>query len=392
MKKLSLFLIVLLCISLFACQSPKDPEPTEAVAPSGEAVMPLPDDDGDGNPDVPAECAAVIYLSINPEVALFVDGSDRVITAEFLNEDAQKAYGDLKLAGLSYSECTGMIIEAAIEKQYLKADGEVKVEVSVLSEGTESAKISQAVEEKVQEVVAKEELKVTVYKEDVKEPGKIICWSCLGSGKCVFCETCAPCELCKGKGMLICEFCNEGYLDCDICHGNTSDVEFITEVVVEDVEYCSICGAKRGTEGVVCPTCKGTGKAPCHMCHGVGRLTCTQCGGRAYGENGEKCSNCDTNGLKDCNECEDGTEPCPVFCDHPGPFLVTRTEEVEKEVENPEFCRACYGQGRNICNVCHGDYAAPCELCSGTGVTPCGMCPTEKGVCEMCHGEGLIDP
>ncbi len=143
------------------------------------------------------------------------------------------------------------------------------------------------------------------------------------------------------------------------------------------------------------------------MCGGKGRLTCTQCGGKAYEpcpKNGvdcsapgcdgsrHKCPNCDENGLKDCNECEDGTEPCSVYCVHPGDCLTTRVEEVEKEVDNPDFCTACGGQGRFLCNVCGGDYVRTCELCAGTGITPCGMCQTEKGVCEMCHGSGMLDP
>ncbi len=403
MKKLCLILVLLLCISLFACQNKTGPASSE-----GESLAPLSDENGDGVPDTPGECAAVIYLTINPEIAVFIDEHERVIGVEYLNDDAKAAYGELKLGGLSYSECAGKIVETAIEKEYLKPDGVVTVEVSALSEKTESAKISETVEKKVQAVASKQELAVTVNTESVKEPGKILCWECLGSGKCVYCDTCGPCEFCRGAGKVICGFCDEGYIECDYCHGNTSDVQFITVTVEEDVEYCLVCGQKRGTEGVVCPTCNGTGRAPCHMCKGVGRLTCTQCNGRAYdpcpsaGSGGcsapgcdgtrHKCPNCDENGLKDCNECEDGTEACSVYCDHPGDMLTTRREEVEKEIDNPEFCVACNGHGIFLCNVCHGNYSATCDLCFGTGITPCGMCPTEKGVCEMCHGKGMIDP
>ncbi|MBR4767398.1 MAG: hypothetical protein IK088_00295 [Lachnospiraceae bacterium] len=404
-KIISLLLSLLLIVSLCACNVQKDPTPSEDY--KGETVYPLPDENGDGNPDVPVNCMAVIYLSINPEIALFIDGQERVIGVEYLNEDARTAYGDLRLGGIPYSECTGRIVEAAIEKQYLKADGKVSVEVSVLSEEIESEKISRAVEEKVREIASKQELQVAVSTADVKEPGRILCWDCLGSGKCIYCDTCGPCEFCKGAGELICEFCDKGHLECNECGGKTSDVRFITVKVTENVDYCLVCGQRRGTEGVVCPTCHGTGRAPCHMCRGAGRLTCTQCGGRAYdpcpsagvdcpypGCDGvrHKCGGCDENGLKDCNECEDGTEPCSVYCVHPGNFITTRTEEVEEEVDNPDFCTACQGQGGFLCNVCNGDYERSCELCSGTGITPCGMCPTEKGVCEMCHGSGFLDP
>jgi len=136
MKKIILLLAILLCLSLIACQAQKDP------ATAGETVTELPDNDGDGNPDTPEKTAAVIYISINPEIALFIDESERVIAVEFLNEDAKAAYGDLKLGGIPYQESTGLIIETAIEKNYLKADGEVTVEVSALSEAIESAKIS----------------------------------------------------------------------------------------------------------------------------------------------------------------------------------------------------------------------------------------------------------
>jgi hypothetical protein len=405
MKKLYLILIALLCIGMLACQGPKEPVQTDA--PTGEAVQPLPDDNGDGVPDVPGECAAVVYLSINPEIALFIDGEEKVVGVEFLNDDAREAYGDLKLGGLSYSDCTEKIIETAIEKQYLKPDGKVAVEVSVLSEGLESAKISQAVEEKVQEVASKQEMTVSVDASDVKEPGRILCWDCLGSGKCKYCETCGPCEVCGGKGALICEFCTEGYNECSICHGTTATEQFITVKVVEDVEYCGVCGHKRSETDVLCPTCKGSGRMPCHMCHGAGDLVCTACHGAApepcpFGGVGchapgcdgkvHNCLTCKGTGRNDCNECEDGTEPCPVICPHPAPSQYTKTEEVEKEIDNPDFCVPCNGQGRLLCNTCHGNYSTPCDACGETGITPCGMCPTEKGVCEMCHGKGMIDP
>ena len=402
MKKICLLLAILLCLSLIACQAKKDPAPTE-----GETVTELPDNDGDGTPDMPEKTAAVIYISINPEIALFIDENDRVLAVEFLNEDAKAAYGDLKLGGIPYQESTGLIIETAIEKNYLKADGEVTVEVSALSEAVESAKISESVEAKVQEVATKQELAVTVNAGDVKEPGRILCWDCLGSGKCIYCESCGPCEVCGGKGAMICEFCTEGYNECSICHGVTATEQFITVKVVEDVEYCGVCMHKRSETDVLCPTCKGSGRMPCHMCKGAGDLLCTACHGaatepcpkggvdcQAPGCDGKvhRCLTCGGDGRKDCNECEDGTEPCPVICPHPAPNQFTRTEEVEKEIDNPDFCVPCNGQGRLLCNTCHGEYSVPCDACGETGVTPCGMCPTEKGVCEMCHGSGMLDP
>ena len=364
MRKMCWILVVLLCLSLVACQGGKDP-----ASSAGEVVYPLPDENGDGNPDVPDECAAVIYLSINPEIALFIDQKDRVIGVEFLNDDARTAYGDLKLGGLSYSECAGKIVETAIEKAYLKENGTVTVEVSPLSEKAESAKITRAVEKKVQEVAQKQELAVTVSSEEVKEPGRLLCWECLGSGKCPYCDTCAPCEVCNGKGALICEFCTEGTIECSRCHGKTATEQFITVKVMEDVEYCTVCGHKRSETDVLCPTCNGTGRVPCHMCKGRGRLTCTQCGGRAYdpcpfagtgcsapGCDGtrHKCPGCDENGLKDCAECEDGTEPCSPTCVHPGGSITTRNEEVEKQIDNPDYCVSCSGEGRLLCNVCQG--------------------------------------
>ena len=234
---------------------------------------------------------------------------------------------------------------------------------------------------------------VSVDASDVKEPGRIICWDCLGSGKCKYCETCGPCEVCGGKGALICEFCTEGYNECSICHGNTATEQFITVKVVEDVEYCGVCGHKRSETDVICPTCNGSGRQPCHMCKGAGRLTCTQCNGnpvepcpfagtggcQAPGCDGSvhRCTNCGGTGLKDCNECEDGTESCPAICPHPAPSQFTKTEEVEKEIDNPEFCVPCNGQGRLLCNTCQGNYSTPCDACGETGLTPCGMCPTE---------------
>ncbi|MCR5336592.1 MAG: hypothetical protein K6E42_08595 [Synergistes sp.] len=420
-KVLSLMTVILLLCSVLTSCSGKTPE--------GETQTGPPDAASDASPDpgvttaapkptgppltatgetnwqaVLKQSAAVVYLTINPELALYVDENNIVICADCLNDDAKEAYSDISFSGKTIDECTKEVIETAIEKEYLTEAKEVKVDIAVLSKSADSAALKEKTQETVSQTAAQHEMTVNVVAAELEQHGKILCDECLGSGKCIYCDTCGPCELCFGKGATFCELCNEGYITCFNCGGNTETEQFITAMVTMEVEYCKACGHKVSETDVTCPACNGTGKNPCHMCGGVGRTFCTECGGKGYGisdKTKEKvaCGRCGGTGLKHCNEC-DGTGyekgECPIYCNHPGDRHEFRTETVETEIDNPNWCPACQGQGKYLCNVCHGHYTDTCPACEGTGITPCGMCTEQgahkKGVCSRCLGSGLIDP
>ena len=376
-------------------------QPTPTLAPTG------PPKTATGEVDKQAvikKSVAVVYLTINPEVALYVDENNIVVYGECLNADAGKAYSDIAFSGKSVDECTKDIIEAAIEQKYLTESKEVKVDIAVLDESADCDAILEKTQETVNETTAEHNITVNVVSSELEEHGKVLCYECHGSGKCIYCDTCAPCEMCFGVGIKYCDWCEEGYQICAECGGNTESEQFITQTVTGEFEFCKACGHLVSETDVTCPACKGTGKNPCHMCGGLGRTFCTECGGTGKKfldktKETVNCERCDGTGKKHCNECDGtGYEPgtCPIYCNHPGDRHEFRTATMEAEVENPNWCPYCRGQGGGICTVCNGSYSDTCPACEGTGITPCGMCTQEgahkKGVCSMCLGTGLIDP
>ena len=349
------------------------------------------------------QSAAVVYLTINPEIALYVDSNNIVIYGDFINDDAKEAYSEINCSGMTIDDCTKNLIEAAIEHEYLTEDKEVKVDIAVIDENFSSETIREKTQTSITETTEQHDITVNIVTEERKDHGKVLCFECYGTGKCIYCDSCPPCEACSGKGYHLCDLCDEGIMTCSHCGGNTESEEYITETVMMDVEYCKVCGHKVSETDVLCPLCNGTGKQPCHMCGGVGRTFCTECSGKGYhitDRDKEKatCGRCSGTGLKHCNEC-DGTGyekyECPAFCNHPGDSHEFRNEAVEIEVNNPNFCTYCQGRGKFTCEGCHGDYSQVCLACEGTGITPCGMCTQEgahqKGVCSICLGTGYIE-
>ncbi|MCR5767466.1 MAG: hypothetical protein K6G45_03125 [Lachnospiraceae bacterium] len=371
------------------------------TAPSGPPLTASGDTDWE---EVLKQSTAVVYLTINPELALYVDSNNFVIYADYLNDDAKEAYSDINFYGKTVDECTKQVVEAAIDKEYLTDAKDVKVDIAVIDEAANSDALKKTTQETVSETAAQHDITVNVVTSELNEQGKILCPECYGSGKCIYCDTCPPCERCGGVGNLICNVCEEGYIICSNCGGNSETEQYITSVVTMDVEYCKVCGYKVSERDHLCPICNGSGKAPCHMCGGKGRTHCTECDGKGYGildKTKEKvaCGRCGGTGLKHCNEC-DGTGyekgDCPIYCNHPGDKHEFRTEEVEMQVDNPNWCPFCQGQGKYPCDACKGNYSETCPVCEGTGITPCGMCMNEgvhqKGVCSMCWGTGYINP
>lgn len=408
-------IIVLACSVLISCsgEAPavETPAPTASVTPEPQptpvktpAPRPVTDTGETDWEAVLERSSAVVYLTINPEVALYVDENNFVICGDCLNDDARDAYSNINFYGATIDECTKLVIEAAIDRNYLTSNKDVKVDVAALNDSADTQAIKKTTRESVNETAAGHNMSVNVVVSDFDGQGKVICFDCDGTGKCVYCDTCPPCAKCRGTGNIVCEFCHEGYLTCSFCNGVTESEQFITEVMETDVEYCKVCGFPTSEKDHICPICHGSGKVPCHMCGGVGRTFCTECNGKGYhildkDNSKSECLRCGGTGLKHCNEC-DGTgyepRPCPVYCDHPGNMHEFRHELAEVQIDNPNWCRYCQGQGTFLCEVCKGDYSSTCDGCEGTGITPCGMCmengPHKKGVCAVCYGEGMITP
>lgn len=140
------------------------------------------------------------------------------------------------------------------------------------------------------------------------------------------------CDSCGGDGVIICEECDGGELECD-CRD----------------EGCEECD---GDGAVMCEKCDGNGEFECDECDGH-NPRCESC----EGSGGVECKNCRGKG---CDECYD-----------------------EGEVD----CEKCNANGYINCKKCGGDGYRKCEECNGEGNKSCIKCASKE--CKKCGGDGF---
>lgn len=96
--------------------------------------------------------------------------------------------------------------------------------------------------------------------------------------------------------------------------GNYDDLfnklEFITLFSHRDEESFSECTKCDGTGEETCSHCNGTGTNYCNYCAGAGEIECVNCDGTGYDDDNDPCILCRGKGVKDCRNCDDGTEDC----------------------------------------------------------------------------------
>ena len=268
--------------------------------------------------DSPTEYASVLYITINPELALYLDKDNKVIAAEYLNDDAKEIFSDIQLKDLSVETAMEMVIETAVNRDFLTEGKTVQVNV----EQADNEQISTAaLIEKVQTVIVKqlEEKKVdadvtlsiegesytaesekestqdaavqqtTPVTETPTEPPKEKCEACGGTGICPECGGGTyACKRCGGATVLVCSFCDgSGNMPCG-CGGKLITTNGDGEPIPED-------GWRP------CDKCGGDGWQTCEHCGGGGKTNCF-CKGTAHeGHIGEDCILC--HGGKNCTAC-----------------------------------------------------------------------------------------
>ncbi len=361
------------------------------------------------------EYATIIYVTINPKLALYLDENDVVIAVDCLNQDAYQITDEVKLIGEPVEQCMELIVETAIEKEFLQEGKEVQIEIAQTDRQIDNTTIRQQIEKAIDTTTEKNNMDVVVKTESIElmeQPEDIdICPECRGTGACIWCETTENCKVCNGAKEIICDTCKDGSVACHKCNGE-SQQEVTTQTRTIEVEYCTKCGARRdGSEGVItstCAICNGTGYHSCHACRGAKGFNCWTCNGgyetccsdpncpRCHGSGSAVCGQCD-NGWRSCNECGGtGKEVCrecsggTTSCPHPGDAVEIRIETTEEQAENTEVCDSCNGSGTERCPSCGGEYRQPCGECSGTGKERCSVCE-ETGRCRRCDGFGHID-
>lgn len=97
MKKITVILISLLLIMSFLGGCGKNGTEAEDASTEYTKDESVREDAAENNPgqDSPTEYVAVVYVTINPELALYLDGDNKVIAAECLNDDAAEVFSDI---------------------------------------------------------------------------------------------------------------------------------------------------------------------------------------------------------------------------------------------------------------------------------------------------------
>lgn len=282
------------------------------------------------------DVAAVVRITINPDLELLLDKEAKILAVNYLNQDAEDAFSELELQGTELKDAVSLVVDAAIEKEYLKAGKEIAVEISAgegkVPEAALSEEITDVINKTVQETLDNRQfdalLQITVaeaeegqsgHAVEVKEEqteskegqaakdsqtaedGQTAVKDGQGSGESTEQTTQAetggePCPACGGTG--ICAECGGGTLPCKRCGGSLW-------------EKCGTCG---GSGSQTCPGCHGSGQdatdgSACRHCGGAGSITCEQCGGSG----GKACSICNGKGVisDDCILCH-GAKTCTV--------------------------------------------------------------------------------
>lgn len=313
-KKCALILSVILCIAVLGgCRENKNKsnptqQPTQPAQPSqgAKATQPL---QPTHNPQEPTQIAHLnkINISINPEINLTTDDNGTVTDVEYVNEDAETAYGSLSLIGLNINEATELIVDAAASQNYLQdgmpitltlldtsMDGrETLDELTEVKEATQNELSNQNFDNSA--IIASIELE-TEFEHDHT------CDLCLGSGLLV-CEEChgttyldgnawTVCGMCGGEGRTLCTLCSgAGSLVCDSCGGTGTDAS----------QSDGVCFQCHGTGTTPCNRCQdGAGYVVCYDCKGAGKLgglPCNHCGGTLWGI----CNRCNGAGVTENN-------------------------------------------------------------------------------------------
>ena len=242
--------------------------------------------DSSAQSTIPENYAYSVLVTINPEVKLYMDSDSEILAVEYLNDDAQSAYADNQFIGLTLNDGIALIVETAIDKDYLKSGHDVTIEMDEVKDSTvqqqeilgsaESATL-QVLEEKTftANVVAKtadghlvspSQTSADSIDETTKPSDSAPSSTAPESKETPDTGTETPatkCSSCGGSG------------ECQNCHGGR--------------DACPACS---GTGYETCPQCNGTGKdhdAPCGACGGNGSYLCTHCHGAKTAIDCPKC-------------------------------------------------------------------------------------------------------
>ncbi len=300
-RKISLILIIMmLAVYLTACAK-KNTNAEDATEPVQQMQEP-----GTQNEPTTADSAADngystrINISINPDADILTDGEGNVIEIVCKNDDAKTAYGKLEPKGKKLDEVAKEMVEAAVSEGFLQDTKPVTVTIQDADKvGQELLDTALEAKNGIQKALSEKDLQKSPIVAEITEDEVVD----------------DTCDLCYGKGLLVCDGCNgTTYLD--------------------------------GNAWTTCGKCSGEGKTTCTLCNGNGQMNCDSCGGSGLNaaESDGKCMACHGEGKMNCVRCGEGA--------------------------GYQQCEDCKGEGRLgglPCPRCGGTLWAMCNRCNGSG-------------------------
>lgn len=280
---------------------------TETTAMEDNEISVLPEE-GDTDEAVqtymPENCVTVVYITINPRLALYLDEDQVIIEVGYLNDDAAAVFAEIELIGQPVEEGIEDIVETAIALEYLTDGKQIQIEVAGASDTLNEEMICEQIERMVTTTSENHEVEIIVSANVITENTESVTASENGAGAetgqeeaeeaqpvSVTCSACngtgIVCSECGGTGIVRCKACNQtGYETCPTCGGSA----------VIDCHGCHGSGID-ATSGEACRHCGGSGRITCDACHGSSSYVCTHC----HGALEHVCPVC--NGNKNCVSC-----------------------------------------------------------------------------------------
>lgn len=283
---------------------------------------------------------AKLHVTINPDLALYLDADQNVVFVEYLNDDAKNAYAGIDMQGVRFDAALKVIVETAVDEGYLTEGKTVSVDVAESDEMVSVAEMAAQIETSVQEAVAQKEVGATLAISVAGEPEREVAVQPKDTSDGQNPDNNGDTAQEAGEEKPE----NGGGETTAGGNGTTGDGG-----AAEENDTTGDGGSAGNQDAEPCSACGGTGI--CAECGG-GTLPCKRCGGTLV----ETCGNCDASGKQKCPGCKgSGTD----------------------------------ATDGSTCKYCGGTHGKPCTICKGKGVISddCILCHGDKK-CTVCGGTG----
>ena len=124
---------------------------------------------------IPEDYAAAVVITINPQIKLYLNENRMVIGTEYLNEDAKDAFSEVALEGDTLEDSMKLLVDAAVESEYLADGKDVKIEIAeIREESLNSEEICNLMESAAAAAVEEHQIEATVSVQKATEQENVI--------------------------------------------------------------------------------------------------------------------------------------------------------------------------------------------------------------------------